>query len=188
MITGAASYTYTVQEGDADHQLRVVVTYKDRRGEDKMATSAPTDVVTMDPRANVPPRLRSGVFTTSEGPAIIDFGFLDATDRDGDNITFAMLEQQDYALFELSETRTVCEPSRPWTSRMAARSASRSPCRTAKGWTRTATSSTTTRLMSPPASPSSCLTWKRRASSRSPRWSRRPERRRLQPLRMTTAG
>ena len=29
---------------------------------------------------------------------------LDATDRDGDNITFAMLEQQDYALFELSES------------------------------------------------------------------------------------
>ena len=104
VITGAASYSYTVQEGDAGHQLRVMVTYKDRRGEDKMATSAPTDVVTMDPRANVPPRLRSGVFTTSEGPAIIDFGFLDATDRDGDNITFAMLEQQDYALFELSET------------------------------------------------------------------------------------
>ncbi|MYD53277.1 MAG: hypothetical protein F4W96_03070 [Chloroflexi bacterium] len=104
VITGAASYSYTVQEGDAGHQLRVMVTYKDRRGEDKMATSAPTDVVTTDPRANVPPRLRSGVFTTSEGPAIIDFGFLDATDRDGDNITFAMLEQQDYALFELSET------------------------------------------------------------------------------------
>ncbi|MYJ93754.1 MAG: hypothetical protein F4038_12005, partial [Chloroflexi bacterium] len=104
VITGAASYSYTVQEGDAGHQLRVMVTYKDRRGEDKMATSAPTDVVTMDPRANVPPRLRSGVFTTSEGPANIDFGTLDATDRDNDRITFAMLEQQDHALFELSES------------------------------------------------------------------------------------
>ena len=104
VITGASSYSYTVQEGDANNQLRVVVTYKDRRGEDKMATSVPTDVVTMDPRANVPPRLRSGVFTTSEGPAIIDFGTLDATDRDGDRITFAMLEQQDHALFELSPT------------------------------------------------------------------------------------
>ena len=102
VITGASSYGYTVQEADANNQLRVVVTYKDRRGEDKMATSAPTDVVTVDPRANVPPRLRSGVFTTSEGPAIIDFGTLDATDRDGDRITFAMLEQQDHALFELS--------------------------------------------------------------------------------------
>ncbi len=102
VITGASSYTYTVQELDANNQLRVVVTYKDRRGEDKMATSAPTDVVTMDPRANVPPRLRSGVFTTSEGPPIIDFGTLDATDRDGDPIAFALLEQQDHALFELS--------------------------------------------------------------------------------------
>ena len=102
VITGASSYGYTVQEADAGNQLRVVVTYKDRRGENKTATSAPTDVVTSDPRANVPPRLRSGVLTTSEGPAIIDFGTLDATDRDGDRITFAMLEQQDHALFELS--------------------------------------------------------------------------------------
>ncbi len=95
-------FDYTVQEADTGNQLRVVVTYGDPRGSGKMATSAPSDVVTADPRANVPPRLRRGVFTTSEGPPIIDFGTIDVSDRDGDPITFALLEQQDYALFELS--------------------------------------------------------------------------------------
>ncbi len=102
--TANESYTYTVQEADSGRQLRVQVTYTDRRGSNKMATSPATDAVTADPRANVPPRLTKTAYLVEEGPAIIDVGMLSASDRDNDPITFALLEQDDHELFELSSS------------------------------------------------------------------------------------
>ena len=102
--TAVETYDYTVQEADSGKRLRVQVTYTDRRGDSKTATSAPTDVVTADPRPNVPPRITKTAYLVEEGPAIIDIGIIEASDRDNDPITFAMLEQDDYELFELSSS------------------------------------------------------------------------------------
>ena len=102
--SGEPIYTYTAQEADTGEQLRVVVTYTDRRGVGKRATSEPTNAVTADPRVNVPPRLVENAFFVSEGPAIIEVATLTATDRDGDTVTFAMLEEHDHELFELSSS------------------------------------------------------------------------------------
>ena len=107
VTTGAhagASHTYTVQEADTGKQVRIVITYTDRRGSGKRATSNPTDEVTADPRANVPPRLRESALIVFEADAIIDIGTIRATDRDGDRITFTLLEQDDHELFELSSS------------------------------------------------------------------------------------
>ena len=100
--TAVDRYDYTVQEADSGKRLRVRVTYTDRRGNMKMATSAPTDVVTADPRPNVPPRITKTAYLVEEGPAIIDIGTIEASDRDNDPLTFALLPQDDYQLFELS--------------------------------------------------------------------------------------
>ena len=108
-IRGRDSYTYTVKEEDTGKQLRMVVEYDDRRSVDlsedeKTATSATTDAVTADPRANVPPRLRETAMFVNEGPADIDIGSIVATDRDGDRITYALLEVDDYEYFALSSS------------------------------------------------------------------------------------
>ena len=102
--TAVDSYDYTVQEADSGKRLRVQVTYTDRRGASKTATSAPTDVVTADPRPNVPPRITKTAYLVQEGPAIIDIGIIGASDRDNDPITFALLPQGDHQLFELSSS------------------------------------------------------------------------------------
>ncbi len=100
--TAVDSYDYTVQEADSGRRLRVQVTYTDRRGSSKTATSGETDVVTADPRPNVPPRITKTAYLVQEGPAIIDIGIIGASDRDNDPITFALLPQGDHLLFELS--------------------------------------------------------------------------------------
>ena len=102
VLSRSSTHQYTAQEDDTGHQLRAAVTYEERRGTGKTATSAPTDVVTADPRVNVPPRIRDRALVTVEGPAVIDFGTIQATDRDGDSITFNLLEVDHHDLFEIS--------------------------------------------------------------------------------------
>ncbi|MYD17775.1 MAG: hypothetical protein F4W99_11635 [Chloroflexi bacterium] len=110
-IGSAASTTlsYTVDEDDAGKPLRAEVSYFDRRNADrnfanrKMLTSGETSPVQADPLPNVKPRFRSGTSQAiEEGPAgRILPERITATDRDGDNLTFAIDPGQDSALFEI---------------------------------------------------------------------------------------
>ena len=136
--TAIDSYDYTVQEADSGRRLRVQVTYTDRRGSSKMATSEATDVVTADPRPNVPPRITKTVYLVEEGPAIIDIGIIRASDRDNDPITFALLPQGDHLFFELSPGGRL-RAIQQLDFEAGASLASPSRCRTARGWTQATT-------------------------------------------------
>ena len=99
--------TYTVDEDDADLQLRaVVVDYTDRRGGVKTAQSEETAAVTADPRPNVPPRVRTGGSQPiPEGEAGRNLpNLVIATDRDRDTLTFGIREGAISDLFEITSS------------------------------------------------------------------------------------
>ncbi len=104
VIQPANTHSYIALEEDVGFALRAVVTYRDERGPDKMAMSGPTEAVTRDPSPNVVPRLVDGIFYVDEGPPTIDIGTINATDRDGDTITFGMENKDgyDHQLFRLT--------------------------------------------------------------------------------------
>ena len=81
-----------VQEEQTGKQLRVSITYEDRRGTGKTAASEPTAAVTADPIANAPPRFRpGGDFSIPEGEAGRDVGTpLVVSDRDNDTLRFGI--------------------------------------------------------------------------------------------------
>ena len=104
---------YTVDEDETGKALRGVVTYIDRRGPGKMATSEETAAVEADPVANAPPRFRGGsTWSVEEEAAGRDVGSpIRATDRDNDTLTYGIESSQDSALFEINtstgQVRTV---------------------------------------------------------------------------------
>ncbi|MCY3918285.1 MAG: cadherin domain-containing protein [Chloroflexi bacterium] len=105
--TGLASYTYVADEDETDLELRAIVNpYTDRRGGGKSAESEVTAAITPDPIVNAPPRIRQGgtqnVPEADAGEQIGDP--VTASDRDNDNLTFAIGEGADGALFEIHPT------------------------------------------------------------------------------------
>ena len=96
--------SYTTDEDDVGYQFRAVVTsYSDRRGPGKSAESEPTDAVTADPRPNVPPRFRTGGnLPVAENVENVDLGEIRATDRDGDTLTFNLLQEPGSQVFVMS--------------------------------------------------------------------------------------
>ena len=98
------TFTYTVHENDTGKALRGVVTYIDRRGPGKSATSEATAEVTANPIANVPPRFVGGnTWSVEEGPAGRNVGRpISATDRDNDTLTYGIQSGDDAASFEIN--------------------------------------------------------------------------------------
>ena len=116
----STTFTYTVVEDDTGKELRASVTYKDRRGSGKNATSEGTAAITADPIINAPPRFTGGGTGQSipEGEA---GRFLDdrltAFDRDGDTLTFGIgLGSMPISLRSMRPPGR-SKSSRRWTSR-----------------------------------------------------------------------
>ena len=109
----STTFTYTVDEDETGKALRGVVTYIDRRGPGKTATSEETAAATADPIANAPPRFRGGsTWSVEEGPAGKNVGSpISASDRDNDTLTYGIESSQDSSLFEINpstgQVRTV---------------------------------------------------------------------------------
>ena len=103
VVQGTSIHSYVAREQDEGCSLRAVVTYTDRLGPGKMAISGETVPVTKEPLANAPPRLIDSILNVDEdaSPGSI-VGQIDAVDREGDTITFRMLNEDDYRLFRLS--------------------------------------------------------------------------------------
>ena len=95
-----------VQEEQTGKQLRVSITYEDRRGTGKTAASEPTAAVTADPIANAPPRFRpGGDFSIPEGEAGRDVGTpLVVSDRDNDTLRFGIEAGEDHEFFTIDAT------------------------------------------------------------------------------------
>ena len=109
-FSGTTTLTYTVDEDDTGKPLRADASYFDRRspvgpgrvlGARKYVESEATAAVTADPSPNVPPRFIDTSLTIAEGPAGV-VGVLEATDRDGDRLTFAIVERGESDLFEVN--------------------------------------------------------------------------------------
>ena len=100
----STTFTYTVDEDDTGKALRGVVTYVDRRGPGKTATSDATAEVTANPIANAPPRFVGGsTWSVEEGPAGRNVGRpITATDRDNDTLTYGIQSGQNAASFEIN--------------------------------------------------------------------------------------
>ena len=103
--------TYTVTEDDEGHRLRALLRYFDSRSPNRLLvnqhqiTSPPTAAALRDPAPNVPPRLQSGTsFVLDEGPGDRNVGRLVYSDRDGDALTYTLVDGQDSVLFEVNST------------------------------------------------------------------------------------
>ena len=104
--TGQLFVVYTPDEDHTGQEIRAIVDpYTDRRGAGKSAASEPTEAVRADPIANAPPRLReTPAYTIAEGPAGAAGrrrlgNALNVTDRDGDTLTFAIVQGVNSQLF-----------------------------------------------------------------------------------------
>ena len=112
----STTFTYTVVEDDTGKELRARVTYKDRRGSGKNATSDGTAAITADPIINAPPRFTGGGTGQSipEGEA---GRFLDdrlaAFDRDGDTLTFGLGDGVNAHFFEVNPSTGQIEVIEP---------------------------------------------------------------------------
>ena len=85
-------FHYVVDEDDEGKEMRVVVTYIDRRGPGKSATSMGSEAITADPILNAKPRFTSsGTQNVEEGDTGRTVGDpITATDRDNDSLTFSI--------------------------------------------------------------------------------------------------
>ena len=97
------TYEYRPDEDQTGYELRVVVTYIDRRGSGKRAQSEATAAVTADPIVNAPPRFTGNrgqsIQETAAGENVGDA--LDASDRDGDSLTFGLVDSAAAEYFEI---------------------------------------------------------------------------------------
>ena len=97
------TYEYRPDEDQTGYELRVVVTYIDRRGAGKRAQSEATAAVTADPIVNAPPRFTGNrgqsIQETAAGENVGDA--LDASDRDGDSLTFGLVDSAAASYFEI---------------------------------------------------------------------------------------
>ena len=92
------SITYTALEDHTGNQIRVTVTYQDRRGAGKEATSASTAAITADPITNAKPRFLSFSFpSVFEGASSGNIGGpVKTKDRERDSLIFAIDEGSEY--------------------------------------------------------------------------------------------
>ena len=100
----ATTFRYLVDEEHAGKEMRAYVEYSDLRGSGKTATSQGTAAITGKPIANAKPRFR-GRSTRSipEGGAGRDVGVpVEASDRDGDTLTFAIREGDSSEYFAIN--------------------------------------------------------------------------------------
>ena len=102
------TFDYAPRLSEIYKEIRATATYIDRRGVGKTAESKPTAAVTADVVPNVPPRfvVYTTGYTIEEGPAgrLVDKR-LSGSDRDGDTLTFGIVEgEEDAGLFELDAT------------------------------------------------------------------------------------
>ena len=96
-------FHYVVDEDDTGKKMRVVVTYIDRRGPGKSATSMESEAITADPIPNAPPRFSGGgPNRIAEGGDARNVGDrMTATDRDNDTLTFGIQTSQYSGHFEI---------------------------------------------------------------------------------------
>ena len=98
-------FHYVVDEDDTGKEMRVVVTYIDRRGPGKSATSMETEAITADPILNAKPRFdedEGGTQNVEEGDTGRTVGLpITAKDRDGDSLTFSIKDGAHSDKFEL---------------------------------------------------------------------------------------
>ena len=102
--TNTTTFRYLVDEDHAGKEMRAYVAYSDRRGSRKTATSQGTAAITANPIANAKPRFR-GRSTRSipEGGAGRDVGVpVEASDPDGDTLTFAIREGDSSEYFAIN--------------------------------------------------------------------------------------
>ena len=102
--TNTTTFRYLVDEDHAGKEIRAYVAYSDRRGSGKTATSQGTAAITATPIANAKPRFR-GRSTRSipEGGAGRDVGVpVEASDHDGDTLTFAIREGDSSEYFAIN--------------------------------------------------------------------------------------
>ena len=102
--TNRTTFRYLVDEDHAGKEMRAYVTYSDRRGSGKTATSQGTAAITANPIANAKPRFggRSTRFIP-EGGAGRNVGVpVEASDGDGDTLTFAVREGDSSEYFAIN--------------------------------------------------------------------------------------
>ena len=106
-------FHYVVDEDDTGKKMRVVVTYIDRRGPGKSATSMESEAITADPILNAKPRFTSsGTQNVEEGDTGRDVGIpITASDRDGDSLTFSILDGAHSDKFELVVVNNTTVPT-----------------------------------------------------------------------------
>ena len=102
------TYLYRPDEDQTGYELRVVVTYIDRRGAGKRAESEATAAVTADPIVNAPPRFTDNRGQSNRGQSIPETAAgenvgdaLYASDRDGDSLTFGLVDSAAASYFEI---------------------------------------------------------------------------------------
>ena len=97
------TYEFRPDEDQTGYEIRASVTYIDRRGSGKRAQSEATAAVTADPIVNAPPRFTGNrsqsIQETAAGENVGDA--LDASDRDGDRLTFGLVDSAAASYFEI---------------------------------------------------------------------------------------